>query len=356
MSKNVRKVKWSSPEITIKRKCLNKNLMDGVHETENLFLSDEEEDSFFTVSKLNTGKNYEGASNVLEDESNSVLLSLENDISLFCAQMTKDVNRDSTLFAAQLHSSSQISDFKEDTFLSKSVLDNVMSNCKGSIQSENKTNCLFSETATDNLTVSAMEKLLNDTPLELFGSPNKNSNTVKSPVKNVTIIKRDNSNNFHVDDSIFNTINLHSEQISESQRQLKIDDTFFANIKIEDLTRDEEKEVFTDLIIDTEGVQNSQRFLNDVAIFKVPHAAPPIEFEVNNEENTDTVVSTSQYMVSNDFPNTTVLSNLSRLDWDSQVFSDKLKNNFPSKGDFFGLPDRVKQMIFTHKGIKNLYG
>ncbi|XP_011195751.1 helicase POLQ-like isoform X2 [Zeugodacus cucurbitae] len=197
--------------------------------------------------------------------------------------------------------------------------------------------------------------MLNDTPLELFGSPNTDQNTNKSPVKNVTTINTDNSNNFHIDDSIFNTINLHSEQINESQKQLKIDDTFFANIKIEDLTKDEETELFADVNVDTEGVQNSQRFLNDVAIFKVPHAPAPIKHKLNNEETQNNVITGSQYMVNNELPNTTVLSNLSRLDWDSQVFSDKLENNFPNKGDFFGLPDRVKQMIFTHKGIPNLY-
>lgn len=355
MSKNVRKVKWGSPEIT-KRKCLNTNFKNSVHQTENLFVSDEEEDSFFTVSKLNSANNYKDASNVLEVESNSVLQTLENDTSLFCAQLTMDINRESTLLALQTNSSFQISNFKEDTFLSKSVLDNVMSNCKESIQYEIETDRLFSNTTTDNLTVSAMENLLNETPLELFGSPNNHPSIDKSPGKNAIIINTDNSNNFHVDDSIFNTINLHSEQIDGSQRQLKIDDTFVENIKIEDLTKDEENELFTDLIVDTVGVQNSQRFLNDVAIFKIPNAPPPIKRKVNNEETTDTVISASQYMVNNDLANTTVLTNLSRLDWDSQVFSDKLENNFPSKGDFFGLPDRVKQMIFAHKGIQNLYG
>ncbi|XP_039964616.1 helicase POLQ-like [Bactrocera tryoni] len=355
MSKNARKVKWGSPELTTKRKCLNTNFKNNVHQTENLFVSDEEEDSFFTVSKLNSAKNYKDVSNVLENESNSVLQTLENDTSLFCAQLTMDINRESTLLAVQRNSSFQNNDFKEDTFLSKSVLDNVMSNCKESMQPENETNRLFSNTTTDNLTVSAVENLLNETPLELFGSPNEHSGTNEPPVRNATLINTDNSNNFHVDDSIFNTINLHSEQIDESQRQLKIDDTFFANIKIEDLTKDEENEVFTDLMVDTESVQNSQRFLNDVAIFKVPHALPPIKRKINTEETTNTIIPASQYMVNNDFANATVLTNLSRLDWDSQVFSDKLENNFPSKGDFFGLPDRVKQMIFAHKGIQNLY-
>ncbi|XP_020715008.1 helicase POLQ-like isoform X1 [Ceratitis capitata] len=345
MSKNVRKAQWESPEVTSKRKRLDTNSSSAIHQTENLFWPEEEEDSFFTVSKLNSATDWKLSADHVENENASVLRSLESDTSLFCAHTPS--------------SSFQLSNFKDDTFLSKTILDDAMSSCKYKIHCHGTTN-LLSTTTTDKsfLTVSTVENLFNDTPLELFSSPNKNSIVNKSLNKDSTQFSTEKSKNFNdddADDSIFNTINLHSEQVDDSPKQLKIDDSIFANIKIDDLTKVDGKDIFTQRVIDEVGVQNSQRFLEDVAIFKVPDVPPPIKKNFSATTVTESDLCSSQYAIHSDLPNTTVLTNLSRLDWDSQVFSDKLENEFPSKGDFFGLPDKVKRMIFEHKGIKSLY-
>lgn len=354
MSKNVRKAQWESPEVTSKRKRLDTNSSSAIHQTENLFWPEEEEDSFFTVSKLNSATDWKLSADHVENENASVLRSLVSDTSLFCAHTIMDANQKPTIFETEPSSSFQLSNFKDDTFLSKTILDDAMSSCKYKIHCHGTTN-LLSTTTTDKsfLTVSTVENLFNDTPLELFSSPNKNSIVNKSLNKDSTQFSTEKSKNFNdddADDSIFNTINLHSEQVDDSPKQLKIDDSIFANINIDDLTKVDGKDIFTQRVIDEVGVQNSQRFLEDVAIFKVPDVPPQITTVTESD------LCSSQYAIHSDLPNTTVLTNLSRLDWDSQVFSDKLEIEFPSKGDFFGLPDKVKRMIFEHKGIKSLYG
>lgn len=348
MSKKARKLETSSPKITTKRKCLDKKLINDVHQTENLFWPEDDEDSFFTVSKLNY-------------EINDKICSLdENNTNLFRSQMTMGSHQEVTLFGTQQNSSGN---YKEDTFFYKSVLDTVPTAYEEIIEKRND-NGLSHNHHDDKsfLSVSAVENLISNTPLELFTSPNKNNMTDKTHMQDTATLNMESSNNFHrgtADDSMFNTINLPSEQKGESQKQLKFDDTIFANINIEDLTKDEEKELFAENKQNDAGVQNSQRFLDDVAIFKVPQAPAPIKDKAGQKikvPQRDTVVSGSQYAVHSDLPNITSLSNLSRLDWDSQAFSDKLENDFPSKGEFFGLPDKVKRMIFEHKGIQRLYG
>lgn len=46
------------------------------------------------------------------------------------------------------------------------------------------------------------------------------------------------------------------------------------------------------------------------------------------------------------------LNNLSSLNWESQIFEE----NLIPKGDFYGLPNKVRDIIFEFKGIRNLYG
>ncbi|XP_053952695.1 helicase POLQ-like isoform X2 [Anastrepha ludens] len=349
MSKKVRKVQWSSPELTTKRKCLG-----TVHQTQNLFWPEDEEDSFFTVSKLNSVINDKICTNILGEKNSSDFTSLERDSNLFCSQTALGVNQEQQVSGTQQNNISQLSNFNEETFLSKSVLDNIMTGCNKTIQNKN-----YENDDKSFLTISAVEHLLSDTPLVLFSSPNEGNDIDKNQLKDTAPLDVENACNFHhntADDGMFNTINLHTEQEDESQKQLKIDDTLFANINIEeDLTKDDDRELFTEVIAHDTEIQNSQRFLDDLAIFKVPRMVQPIENKSNTLQERDGVMRGSQYVVHSDLVNTTALSNLSRLDWDSQAFSDKFENDFPSKGDFFGLPEKVKQMIFQHKGIQNLY-
>ncbi|XP_036335802.1 helicase POLQ-like isoform X1 [Rhagoletis pomonella] len=351
MSKNARKLEWCSPKLTAKRKCLDKKRINAVLQTENLFWPEDDEDSFFTASKVNY---------VINNKINTHSLE-KNDTNLLCSQMTMGAHQEITLFGTQ-QNSLKLSNFKEDTFFSKSVLDTVMTEYEEIVETKNDS-CLPDNCRDDKsvLTVSAVEKLISYTPLELFTSINQNSMTDKTPLEDTALLNMESSNNFHqgrADESIFNTINLHSEQKTESQKQLKFDDTIFANINIEDLTKDEDKELFVENIQDDAGVQNSQRFLDDVAIFKVPHAPAPISCKAGQKikvPQRDNFVSGSQYTVHSHLSNITSIANLSRLDWDSQAFSDKIENDFPSKGAFFGLPDKVKRMIFEYKGIQSLY-
>ncbi|XP_067645253.1 helicase POLQ-like [Eurosta solidaginis] len=347
MSKKVRKIQWSPQKLTAKRKCVDRKRI-SVLQTENLFDSEEDEVSFFTVSKLNTIQN----DRIIVDFGN-----LESDNTLFRSQIDLDENKEIN----QQTTNTQFNSFDENTFLTKSLLDNVMVECRETSQ----VNSIKKETSADSeqdkscLTETALETLLNDTPLELFSSPNGTCNLDKIELKEPLLKTENAANSFqqnNADDSIFNTINLHSEQNDESQKQLKIDDTF-ANINIEYFQKDDKNVALTDVVSHDVELQNSQRFLDDIAIFKVPQA-PPVPKPQNNSYKSKQAynyVGGTQYAVHSNLEYSKTLSNLSRLDWDSQIFADKLQSDFPSKGDFFGLPDKVKKMIFEHKGIEKLY-
>lgn len=114
--------------------------------------------------------------------------------------------------------------------------------------------------------------------------------------------------------------------------------------------------------------QCTQKFLNDVA-FKMP--APPetqkffklplggciqgTQYETREEiENRSTLLLNQTCAAAQS--NCSELLHLSNINWDTEMFDNEAKEAYPCKGDFFGLPDKVKKMIFDHKGIQKLYG
>ncbi|KAI9588682.1 helicase POLQ-like [Glossina fuscipes] len=124
-----------------------------------------------------------------------------------------------------------------------------------------------------------------------------------------------------------------------------------------------------------DGLQNTQRFLNDVA-FKVPERITSIRnvakenqaFIEETNVNANSFVQGTQYETREEIQNRILtdesnrthnqlnqqLENLSSLNWETQLFAEVL-DMVPNKGHFYGLPEKVKQMIFEHKQIKSLY-
>lgn len=125
-----------------------------------------------------------------------------------------------------------------------------------------------------------------------------------------------------------------------------------------------------DINVEQEALnQCTQKFLDDIQ-FKIPKA-PELNFLHKNTESViDQIIQGTQYATRAEIKNQTILNstyatvtnkelqNLSNINWESQIFNEdvKEKDSFPSKGDFYGLPDRVKRLIFEHKGISSLYG
>lgn len=52
------------------------------------------------------------------------------------------------------------------------------------------------------------------------------------------------------------------------------------------------------------------------------------------------------------------LTTLNKADWQTQSFTDfeNCLDMVPAKGNFYGLPEKVKKLIFENKGIQDLYG
>lgn len=143
-------------------------------------------------------------------------------------------------------------------------------------------------------------------------------------------------------------------------------DSLFKKINLNDLSITEMEDIFHGAEDFSEPlVQNTQIFLDAVA-FKVPKTpekipARPIDESIMSKSILEGIVHGTQYETCE------ALRNRSILDpsiWESQAFADfekktasnQTKDTFPSKGDFYGLPEKVKKMILEHKGIKSLYG
>ncbi|KAH8320247.1 hypothetical protein KR067_010727 [Drosophila pandora] len=142
-------------------------------------------------------------------------------------------------------------------------------------------------------------------------------------------------------------------------------DSLFKKINLNDLSITEMEDIFHGAEDFSEPlVQNTQIFLDAVA-FKVPKTPEKIPARPNDESIMsksilEGIVHGTQYETCE------ALRNRSILDpsiWESQAFADfekktasnQTKDTFPSKGDFYGLPEKVKKMILEHKGIKSLY-
>ncbi|XP_073838797.1 mutagen-sensitive 301 [Musca autumnalis] len=213
--------------------------------------------------------------------------------------------------------------------------------------------------------------------------------------------------NNNSDDSLFSDIVLPNESegvhhggtpinpvIPTSDAGILGDDTLFSEIDIDHLVVEngkaveeiptkaatqsaasktmEEADLFKDddFPIDELLMQGTQKFLADVA-FKIPK--PPDGSSTNQKQlnnkiltNVDCCIAGTQYETRKEIQNRTLnplqqthilkeTENLSHINWDADAFDEEIKEDYPCKGDFYGLPDRVKRMIFETKGIKCLY-
>lgn len=78
----------------------------------------------------------------------------------------------------------------------------------------------------------------------------------------------------------------------------------------------------------------------------------------------DGIIQGSQYETHESLNNQRVsqaqcgLTTIKQADWQSQSFTDfeKCVDSVPAKGNFYGLPEKVKKLIFENKGIQDLYG
>ncbi|XP_022231027.2 helicase POLQ-like [Drosophila obscura] len=140
--------------------------------------------------------------------------------------------------------------------------------------------------------------------------------------------------------------------------------TLFKQINLHDLSIAEMEDIFHGAEDFSEPiVQNTQLFLDAVA-FKVPNPKSPEKAEkslaaVKDESMCaiEGLVHGTQYATCEELKNQSILD---PINWETQAFADfeqksLAQDNFPSKGDFYGLPDKVKKMILEHKGIKSLY-
>ncbi|XP_030572640.1 helicase POLQ-like [Drosophila novamexicana] len=196
------------------------------------------------------------------------------------------------------------------------------------------------------------------------------------------------SNKFHQsqsDDSLFGDISLPSAEevvprIELDQNSPKVQS--FKDIDLKDLSM-AEIDIFhgADHYSDP-VVQNTQLFMDAIA-FKVPKSPERTQMMAPQPKEDSIAMSTSMSFISKSILEGIVqgtqyetyealqnrsmlqaqqeLAALDQLDWQTQAFAefesakDEPDNSFPSKGDFYGLPDRVKNLIFEHKGIKSLY-
>ncbi|XP_032574102.1 helicase POLQ-like isoform X2 [Drosophila sechellia] len=140
-------------------------------------------------------------------------------------------------------------------------------------------------------------------------------------------------------------------------------DELFKKINLYDLSIAEMEDIFHGADDFSEPmVQNTQLFL-DAMTFKKPKtpekllAAPKDDSMSFISKSVKEGLQGTQYVTCEELKNQSLLD---PVNWETQAFADFEKNNqvidkFPSKGEFYGLPDKVKKMILEHKGIKSLY-
>ncbi|XP_037718740.1 helicase POLQ-like [Drosophila subpulchrella] len=141
-------------------------------------------------------------------------------------------------------------------------------------------------------------------------------------------------------------------------------DEVFKKINLNDLSIGEMEDIFCGADDFSEPMlQNTQLFL-DAVTFKVPRTPEKILPSGKDESMSfisksviEGIVQGTQYVTCEELRNQSILD---PENWETQAFADfekdnQVKEDFPSKGEFYGLPDKVKKMILEHKGIKSLY-
>ncbi|XP_034104144.1 helicase POLQ-like [Drosophila albomicans] len=174
------------------------------------------------------------------------------------------------------------------------------------------------------------------------------------------------------DDSLFGDMSLHSATQTRNTTVLNnVTENSFNEINITDLTAAEVKDIFYDADDCTE-VQNSQMFLDAMpSVTKSPNLSLSQSMSFLSKSILDGIVHGTQYETYEALKSRTILASqcnnelaeLDPLDWQTQAFAEfestkqqqQLNDSFPSKGSFYGLPDKVKRLIFEHKGIDSLY-
>uniref|UniRef100_A0A1I8M9D2 Helicase POLQ-like n=1 Tax=Musca domestica TaxID=7370 RepID=A0A1I8M9D2_MUSDO len=166
------------------------------------------------------------------------------------------------------------------------------------------------------------------------------------------------------DDTLFSEIDV--DQIVAGENY-KADDNSERQVQPGNSKTMKEADIFEndDFPLEELLMQGTQKFLADVA-FKVPK--PPDGGGNNNcktQTNVDCYIAGTQYETRQEIQNRTLnpeqqghrlnteLRHINR-DADENLREQPLED-FPCMGDFYGLPDRVKRMIFETKGIKTLY-
>lgn len=177
------------------------------------------------------------------------------------------------------------------------------------------------------------------------------------------------------DDTLFSEINLDEIVSTESNKSCE---NFQAKSSekektVINKTTNEINDLFEDDFPVEEVAQCTQKFLKDVA-FKIPQlpavkenenslklplngCVQGTQYETHEQiQNRSSATQTLNHTYVRDVANHSELKHLSNINWDTQIFEHEIIEDYPCKGDFYGLPERVKQMIFDHKGIKSLYG
>ena len=249
----------------------------------------------------------------------------------------------------------------EDSFFTDAKLDRLLDS-HGDGKPQNK-NQFYDDNADDDLF----------TDIELpHGTPSSGENVGGTPM---TQILPNTNGDIVGDETLFSEINL--DELVDSGKPPKPIEVNQQNVEIAPSgktvfikTESDIDDLFKDDFSLEELEQGSQKFLNDVA-FKLPPAAALNETEKIFKLPIDGCVQGTQYETRLEIQNRTMhplqqtnvieshcslLQNLTHLNWETQIFEPEIAEDYPCKGDFYGLPDKVKNMIFEHKGIKSLYG
>lgn len=152
-----------------------------------------------------------------------------------------------------------------------------------------------------------------------------------------------------------------------------INEESFKNIDLNDFGTFEKEDIFQTNEFGKLDVQNTQLFIDTIAqLPKSPVSKQTKEDSLSLSLGTsflsksvlEGIIQGSQYDTYETLNNRTnpqiqleQSTFLNNLDWQTQSLDDFCSGyRVPAKGDFFGLPDTVKKLIFEHKGIQNLYG